>query len=449
MLGSYELPGSAYPTLATPGRSYGDGNSFFDPDAWEVIRTLLYSGDRYLQNQAREVIERSGEAILGSGQIPHHFDGAEPTYVAISGATQTGPNIFWISSALDYASATGDYAWLREQMPRIEHALAFITDRYDPDVQLISAPGPLWIDVFIRENFTSDTNAFMVGLLRRIADAEALLGDDALAADRRGLAGDIAEGINGHLWSDDHYVTQLNPDGTTRDLVDYDANLLAVAFGVAPPERAQQVLARVDAGPCTHGRATWVSEQYYGPEDTYNGNTGDSATAMGRIGWADAHARRRVGDRATYRDAILDPLRADLLERTWLTERYDCSGTAIRAPYYHEYPELVAMLLREVSYGIELGLGTVTIDPFERRAYSHHVGDVDVDYSAKALEISLPGSGERAFDVHGLTANARYVVVATGSGPAQPRQVRADGAGTLRFSAPVGTDTTIQVRRLG
>ena len=158
---------------------------------------------------------------------------------------------------------------------------------------------------------------------------------------------------------------------------------------------------------------------------------------MGRIGWADAHARRRVGDRATYRDVILDPLRTDLLERSWLTERYDCSGSAIRAPYYHEYPELVAMLLREVSYGIELGLGTVTIDPFERRAYSHHVGDVDVDYSAKALEISLPGSGERAFDVHGLTANARYVVVVAGSGPAQSRQVRADVAGTLRFSAPV------------
>ena len=123
-LGSYELPGSAYPTLATPGRAYGEGNSFFDPDAFQVIRALLYSGDHYLQQEARRVIERSGAAILPSGQIPHHFDGAQPTYVAISGATQTGPNIFWISSALDYAAATGDTAWLRAQMPRIERALA-------------------------------------------------------------------------------------------------------------------------------------------------------------------------------------------------------------------------------------------------------------------------------------------------------------------------------------
>jgi hypothetical protein len=446
VLGSYELPGAAYPTLATPGRQYGDGNSFFDPDAWQIIRALLYSGDSYLRREARRVIERSGEAILPNGQIPHHFEGAEPTYVAISGATQTGPNIFWISSALDYAAATGDDDWLRAQMPRIERALAFITDRYDPELKLISAPGPLWIDVFIREHFTADTNAFMVGLLRRVADAEELLGEDALAASRRGLARDVATGMNERLWTGDHYVTQLNPDGSTRDLVDYDANLLAVAFGVAPPDRAQAILERVDAGPCTHGRATWVSEQFYGPGDTYNGNTGDSATAMGRIGWADAHARRRVGDLATYRDRILAPLRADLLERTWLTERYDCAGNAIRAPFYHEYPEVVAMLLREVTYGIELGLGKVTIDPFGTAAYRHHVGDVNVDYSASAVDISLPGRGLREFELHGLVPGAGYVVVTTGPGPAEPQRVRADGQGVLRFDAPVGLDHRIRVR---
>jgi hypothetical protein len=446
VLGSYDIPGSAYPTLATPGRQYGNGNSFFDPDAWQVIRALLYSGDSYLRREARRVIERSGAAILPSGQIPHHFEGAAPTYVAISGATQTGPNIFWISSALDYAAVTGDDAWLRAQMPRIERALGFITDRYDPDRRLFSAPGPLWIDVFIREHFASDTNAFMVGLLRRIADAEELLGDDALAARRRGLARDVTAGMNERLWSGDHYVTQLNPDGSTRDLVDYDSNVLAVAFGVAPPDRARAILARVDAGPCTHGRATWVSEKFYGPDDTYNGNTGDSATAMGRIGWADALARRRVGDLATYRDRILAPLRADLLQRTWLTERYDCAGNAIRSPFYHEYPEVVAMLLREVTYGIELGLGKVTIDPFGTAAYRHHVGDVDVDYSSTAVDMSLPGSGPRAFDVHGLRPRADYVVVTTGAGAAEPQKVRADGQGVLRFDASVGRDRWVRVR---
>jgi hypothetical protein len=427
VLGTYELPGSAYPTLATPGRNYGDGNSFFDPDAWQVVRALLYSGDRYLQRQARDVIERSGAAMSAEGQIPHHFNGPEPTFVAISGATQTGPNIFWIASALDYAAATGDDGWLRAQMPRIERAVEFITGRYDPQLQLISAPGPLWIDVFIREHFTSDTNAFMAGLLRRVADAEQFTGRRGRAEERRRLAADIAEGMNERLWAGDHYVTQLNPDGSTRDLVDYDANVLAVAFGVAPPDRAEAVLERVDSGPCTHGRATWVSEVHYGPEDTYNGNTGDSATAMGRIGWADAHARRAVGDAATYRQEILEPLQADLLERTWLTERYDCAGNAIRSPYYHEYPEVVAMLLREITYGIEVGLGSVTIDPLEPRAFDYDVGNVEVAYSRRAVAIAAPGGGRRSFDIHGLVPRGRYRVSGAGS-------VRADRDGVLRFT---------------
>jgi hypothetical protein len=441
VLDTYALPGEAAPTLASPGRQYGDGRNFYDPDTWMVVSALVYSGDPYLQQQARTLIEKSGDAMSDSGQIPHHFEGANPTFVAISGATQTGPNIFWIAAALQYVKATGDYGWLRAHSAQIERALTFLTDRYDPAVQLVKAPGPLWIDVFIRENYASDTNAYMVDILREAAAAEQFLGDAALAARRRALADDIAEGMNERLWAGDHYITQLNPDGTTRDFVDYDANLLAVAFGVAPPDRAAKILARVDAGECTHGRPTWVSERYYGPADTYGGNTGDSATTMGRIAWADAQARARVGDLATYEQKILGPVRSDLLARTWLTERYDCAGNPIRTPYYHEYPELVVMLLRELTCGIRLGLGSATIDPFGPRAFSYHVGDVDVDYSAEQLALRLPGGGDRRYDVHGLTPGARYIVRDKG----RVTLARADDAGVLRFDA--GSEVT--VKRLG
>lgn len=291
--------------------------------------------------------------------------------MAISGATQTGPNIFWIEAALQYAKTTGDYGRLRNEMPVIEHALGFLTNRYDPSLKLVNAPGPLWIDVFIRNNYTSDTNAFMVKLLRDVADAERFVGDTGHATARQAMADDIVAGMNAHLWSGDHYITQLNPDGTTRDFVDYDSNLLAVAFGIAPADRAKAILARVDSGPCTHAapgagrpRPTWVSEKYYGPADTYGGNTGDSAVAMGRIGWADGHARRAVGDAATFENLILDPIQQQVDAATWLPERYDCSGNVAHSPYYHEYPQMAVMLMREVRYGINLGLDTVTIDPF-------------------------------------------------------------------------------------
>jgi hypothetical protein len=453
MLDTYALLGEAAPNLATPARQYGDGRNFYDPDTWMIASTLLYSGDPYLQQQARTLIEKSGSAILPSGQIPHHFNGATPTYVAISGATQTGPNIFWIEAALQYAKATGDTGWLRTEMPTIEHALSFLTSRYDPRLQLVNAPGPLWIDVFIRDNYTSDTNAFMVQLLRDVAGAERFLGDAGNATVHEAMASDIVTGMNTHLWAGDHYITQLNPDGTTRDFVDYDANLLAVAFGIAPPGRAKLVLARIDSGSCTHAgvsagqpRPTWVSEKYYGPTDTYGGNTGDSAVTMGRIGWADGHARRAAGDLATFDNLILNPIQQQVDTATWLPERYDCSGDPAHSPYYHEYPEMTVMLMREVRYGINLGLGTVTIDPFGPSSFSYHLGDVNVDYSQRYLTLNLPGSGARAYTITGLARNASYLVLATGRGAAQRQSAHTDSQGTLTFTGPTGPQWTLRVQ---
>jgi hypothetical protein len=456
VLDTYALPGEAAPNLATPTRQYGDGRNFYDPDTWMISSALLYSGDPYLQAQARTLIEKSGSAILASGQIPHHFNGAAPTYVAISGATQTGPNIFWIEAALQYAKTTGDYAWLRSEMPTIEKALSFLTSRYDPAVQLVNAPGPLWIDVFIRNNYTSDTNAFMVQLLRDVAGAERFTGDTSDATGHETMASNIVTGMNTHLWAGDHYITQLNPDGTTRDFVDYDSNLLAVAFGIAPPDRAKLVLARVDSGSCTHAdpadgrpRPTWVSEKSYGPTDTYGGNTGDSAVTMGRIGWADAHARRAVGDLATFNNTILDPIEQQVDAATWLNERYDCAGNPAHSPYYHEYPEMAVMLMREVRYGINLGLGTVTIDPFGTAGYSYHLGDVNVDYSQRRVTMNLPGSGTRDYTITGLAPNSSYLIVATGHQSAQRSTARTGSQGTLTFSAPTGPQWTVLVQSTG
>lgn len=93
-------------------------------------------------------------------------------------------------------------------------------------------------------------------------------------------------------------------------------------------------------------------ERFYGPKDCYNGiikndsfsqklstsysfcflgNIGDSNTAMGRIAYFDAHARRMVGDKDTFDRLILDPLINDVLTYTWLHERYLCDGSQVHA----------------------------------------------------------------------------------------------------------------------
>jgi hypothetical protein len=81
------------------------------------------------------------------------------------------------------------------------------------------------------------------------------------------LASTIAASIDKLLWSeedDDHFITQIRADGSRRDMVDYDANLMALAHGVTSPERAARVFRRLDNGHLTHVAPTFVSERYYG-----------------------------------------------------------------------------------------------------------------------------------------------------------------------------------------
>jgi hypothetical protein len=113
------------------------------------------------------------------------------------------------------------------------------------------------IDTFIRNNYTADTNVMFVSVLRQLSDAYTYFNDTARAAAAGGMADTITAAVNAHLYAGDHYITQLNPNGTVRDFVDYDSNLLAVGLGVASDDRVPAILKRVDGGKCTHARPTY------------------------------------------------------------------------------------------------------------------------------------------------------------------------------------------------
>ena len=61
-------------------------------------------------------------------------------------------------------------------------------------VGLYSVPGSLQIDVFVRANYTADSNAMMVLLLELFTDAEAALGNTTGAAARLGRAEALRDG---------------------------------------------------------------------------------------------------------------------------------------------------------------------------------------------------------------------------------------------------------------
>jgi len=55
-------------TIASPGRGYQGTYNYFDPDNFIALSALLYTGDPYLQKQARDVLMRSGQPPLISVQ---------------------------------------------------------------------------------------------------------------------------------------------------------------------------------------------------------------------------------------------------------------------------------------------------------------------------------------------------------------------------------------------
>jgi hypothetical protein len=309
--------------------------NFFDPDCYLALQALLLTASPYFFDQVRQVIERSGDHMCPNSrvhstactpnQIPHHFVRDVAVYAAISGEHQTGPNLFWALTALHYAHFTGNATWLRLNLPTIRRAVDFL--ELEPVARdgggeggggglLVYAPGSRMIDTFRRYGYTTDTNVATVHALAQLAAAERLVGDPARGAIRKEQAANVSRAVNALLWEQDHYVTSargqegggkgggegggkgggkgrrrreaegaredLVADWVREDFVDYDANLMAVAWGVANHSRAQLIVSRVDANPLARAVPTWVSERLYEGDDSRpRGGTADSICGMG------------------------------------------------------------------------------------------------------------------------------------------------------------------------
>eukprot|EP00755_Sulcionema_specki_P024478 Sspe_Gene.14992::Locus_5196_Transcript_2_2_Confidence_0.667_Length_4954::g.14992::m.14992 len=452
-------------SLASPTRGYAGGYNFFDPDNYLALSAIMYSADPDLLPEVKKVIMRSGDFIKPTGQLPHHFIDTTPTYLAISGATQTGPNVFWIKTALTYVKVTQDMEFLKRYMPTIEKAALYLVGQVVQNHSvpgkgtieaLLNAQGSLMIDVFIRANFTTDSNAALVLLFNDLAEAYTAIGDTASADKYTQLASRIGRSVWANLWdtqSQDHYITDLSPSGLTRDFVDYDANLLALAAGLADNgDRALSILRRIDSGRCGKSH-TFVSEKWYGPDATFKHNVGDSWTAMGRIAWFDALSRKRVAQQL-YRNnvtvasaalqhfdnVLLDPIRDAVLNNTWVRERFGCGGEQQlnRTKYYFEYPSVAAMMVHRVRYGIELGLNTHRIAPFGRTSFNYSVGFVRVKHSPSYFEFLGRGEGVRDFIIEGLRGGMVYTHTSTLCDHTTTQSLTADAAGQVTFKAFVG-----------
>lgn len=177
------------------------------------------------------------------------------------------------------------------------------------------------------------------------------------------------------------------------------------------------------------------------------------------VGWADAHARKRVRDIDTFDRLLLEPLQQDVVEYTWLYERYDTAGQQTRTPFYFEYPSLVTMMLTEIRYGVEMGLASLTVNPFRKeeqasQPFAFSFGGVDVKYDPSPADPSAPvaalrflGQGvERKVAVHGLTPDTAYEVLGSGDcGKQSDVTASSSDRGLLEFNWPVLSSCTMTV----
>merc|ERR1719213_774171 len=113
----------------------------------------------------------------------------------------------------------------------------------------------------------------------------------------------------------------------------------------------------------------------------------------------------------------MDRLQGELNHHTFLSERYlpDGAAAAWAPSRFFEYPAVTAVLLREVRYGIRLGLDEVVVDPFLPRParFAYHLGNVHVDYDDERgaiLQLPWP-EGEFTLRVTGLAHAAMEISV--------------------------------------
>jgi len=138
---------------------------------------------------------------------------------------------------------------------------------------------------------------------------------------------------------------------------------------------------------------------------------------------------------------MYEAVRNDLLALVWMRERYAAGGFMTRAMGYHEYPDIVDMLLREGVYGLRLNVLTADIAPMRDWPFHIRLGGVELACSSVGVSFRAPGVVPRMVSMRGLEPSAQF----TQDGVTHT----VDETGTLRVkSLTVGQETILDLRRV-
>ena len=167
------------------------------------------------------------------------------------GGAYTDDNINQILGGRAYHLYSGDLAFVRQQLPFYRRAADWYLGNQNADGLVSLTPAHWYYDAMLSSGVTTYHNAFLYRALCDLAQLELAAGNVAEAAKRETEAAGLQDAINRLLWWEDapggpRYVDWIQPDGSK---IAYAADLCQfppVAFGIASPEQARQLLATLD-----------------------------------------------------------------------------------------------------------------------------------------------------------------------------------------------------------
>lgn len=206
----------------------------------EALSNAYAFGDTKLIRRALVQAAQSQDAEgIVPGLFPTDWNGARlPSY-----------SLLWVDSVWRYYLTTGDASVFSQVQPAIERLMAYFDTKLNPNLGLLEDV-PYW--VFIdwapgmdgqRIGASASLNAFYYQALlsaSRIATAQ---GDAAKATRFTTKAAALKAAFNARFWNADRQAYEdLLSGGKRTGRFSQHANALAVALGLAPPERATPAL---------------------------------------------------------------------------------------------------------------------------------------------------------------------------------------------------------------
>jgi len=228
-------------------------------DAHVEAQAALYAfGDtRLFRRGLLQAAESQDEEGIVRGLFPTDWIGARlPTY-----------SLLWVLSQWEYYLHTGDRAVLDALAPAVDRLLEFFAGRASASLGLLQNV-PYWVFVDWapamegqRIGVSASVNAMYYRALVAAADIARARGDGQAAAARMATAGVVKDAFNARFWNPteglyDDLLYSENPIGRFTQ----QANSLAIAFGLAPRERWEGIVARMT----TSATVTKTGTPYFG-----------------------------------------------------------------------------------------------------------------------------------------------------------------------------------------